>query len=42
MLIDRPEIVYWRRNYLPTIKQSREENSLDETCVNVGNTVLKV
>ena len=46
MLMDGPEIVSWRRQYLRKIKQHREENRriyyLDKTWINEGHTVSKV
>ncbi|KAL4721072.1 hypothetical protein ACJJTC_018574 [Scirpophaga incertulas] len=44
-LIDRDDIILWRRKYLQKIKQYREENRrifyMDETWVNAGHTVNK-
>lgn len=46
MLLDKDEIVIWRRNYLKQIKQYRIENRkiyyLDETWVNSGHTKAHV
>lgn len=46
ILIERDDIVRWRRKYLRTIKQYREEHRpiyyLDETWVNEGHTKDKV
>lgn len=45
-LVDRDEIVVWRRNYLKSIKKFREENRriyyLDETWLNAGHTRSRV
>lgn len=45
-LIEKDEIVLWRRNYLRQIKKFREEGRsiyyLDETWVNAGHTTTKV
>lgn len=45
MLIDRDDIIIWRRNYLRTMKKYREEGRkiyyLDETWLNEGHTVAK-
>jgi len=44
-LIEREDIVKWRRNYLTTIKKYREEGKmiyyLDETWCNAGHTTKK-
>lgn len=46
LLMDRQEIVLWRREYLVKIKSFREQNRkiyyLDETWVNAGHTTSKV
>lgn len=46
MLLDRNEIVLWRREYLVKIKSYRNENRkiyyLDETWVNAGHTKTKI
>ena len=45
-LIDKDEIIVWRRNYLRQIKTFREEDRkiyyMDETWLNAGHTVNKV
>lgn len=45
LLIDKPEIVFWRRDYLRSIRHAREQNLkifyLDETWINAGYTVSK-
>lgn len=45
ILMDREEIVRWRREYLTSIKSYRDENRkiyyLDETWVNAGHTTTK-
>ena len=45
LLIEKPEIVCWRRKYLRTIKKYRDEGKrifyLDETWLNEGYTVAK-
>jgi transposase len=45
ILIDRPDIVAWRRDFLRKIRQCRNENKqiyyLDETWLNAGHTVSK-
>lgn len=46
LLLDRDEIVLWRREYLKKIKSYRNENRkiyfLDETWVNAGHTKSKI
>ena len=46
LLMDREEIVLWRREYLIKIKSYRDQNRkiyyLDETWVNAGHTTSKV
>lgn len=46
MLIEKDEIIIWRRNYLRQLKTYREENRevffLDETWINAGHTTSKV
>lgn len=46
LLLDKDEIVLWRRNYLQKIKQYRQECRkiyyLDETWINAGHTKPKV
>ncbi|KAJ8977112.1 hypothetical protein NQ317_005240 [Molorchus minor] len=46
LLIEKNEIVLWRRSYLEKLKQFRNSNRkiyyLDETWVNEGHTVTKV
>lgn len=45
-MIEKDEIIIWRRNYLRQINKFREENRqifyLDETWINAGHTVSKV
>jgi transposase len=45
LLIERNDIILWRHSYLRKIKRFREEGTdiiyLDETWVNVGQTILK-
>jgi hypothetical protein len=45
LLIERNDIILWRHSYLRKIKRFREESKdiiyLDETWVNVGQTILK-
>jgi hypothetical protein len=45
LLIERNDIILWRHSYLRKIKRFREEGKdiiyLDETWVNVGQTILK-
>lgn len=46
MLMDRNDIILWRREYLKNIKLFRNENRkiyyLNETGINAGHTVSKV
>lgn len=46
LLIEKPEIVLWRRNYIRKIRQFRREGRkvywMDETWLNAGHTVNKV
>lgn len=46
MLIEKPEIVIWRRKYLEKVRQFRREGKriywMDETWLNEGHTVKKV
>jgi hypothetical protein len=45
MIIDRDDVMLWRRNYLRTVQQHRRENQkfcyMNETWVNEGHTVSK-
>jgi hypothetical protein len=45
LLIERNDIILWRHSYLRKIKRFREEGKyiiyLDETWINVGQTILK-